>query len=383
MSGKELQLYLHIPFCIRKCAYCDFLSFPAPEEVRKEYVRVLISQIKQSQEKGRPVTTVFLGGGTPSVLESAEIAGIMEAIRESFRLKPGAEVTMETNPGTLDREKLEAYRAAGVNRLSIGLQSTEDGELKLLGRIHSFDQFLENYESARQVGFDNLNIDLMSALPGQTIESWRRTLRQVLELEPEHISAYSLIVEEGTPFYERYREEVKRREQGSKCTLLPSEEEERQMYEDTERILGKAGYGRYEISNYARPGYECRHNIGYWRRADYLGLGLGASSLIGTERFQVTGDIKAYLKGDFTKKERIFLSKKEEMEEFMFLGLRLREGILRDAFEEEFGISYQQIYGKVSGELEEEGLLEVEENEIRLTRRGIDVSNYVLAQFLL
>lgn len=383
MSKKELQLYIHIPFCIRKCAYCDFLSFPAPEEVRKEYVRVLISQIRQSPEKGRPVTTVFLGGGTPSVLESAELAGIMEAVRESFCLKPGAEITMEANPGTLDREKLKAYRRAGVNRLSIGLQSTEDRELKLLGRIHSFDQFLENYESARQAGFDNLNIDLMSALPGQTRESWRKTLRQVLELEPEHISAYSLIVEEGTPFYEKYGEEVNRREQGGKCMLLPSEEEERQMYEDTERILGKAGYGRYEISNYARPGYECRHNIGYWRRADYLGLGLGASSLIGRERFQVTGDIKAYLKGDFTKKERILLSKQEEMEEFMFLGLRLREGILRDAFEEEFGVSYQQIYGKVTGALKEEGLLEVKENWVRLTRRGIDVSNYVLAQFLL
>lgn len=382
MATEKLQLYLHIPFCVRKCAYCDFLSFPAAEEIRKEYVNVLIRQIQQSGLEKRQVSSVFFGGGTPSILAGEEVARLMEAVRASFCLMDDAEITMEANPGTLDQEKLTLLKRAGMNRLSIGLQSANENELKILGRIHSLDQFLENYRAARMAGFDNINVDLMSALPGQTVESWRETLERVLALEPEHISAYSLIVEEGTPFYQRYREEVRRREEGEECKLLPSEEEERQMYHETEKILSEAGYKRYEISNYAKPGYECRHNIGYWRRREYLGLGLGAASFMGKERFCMTRDLDAYLKGDFEKKERQLLSRQEEMEEFMFLGLRLKAGIHKMEFEREFGEDYQKIYGDVTRKMEGLGLLETVDEWVRLTERGMDVGNYVMAEFL-
>lgn len=256
MNNREkapLELYVHIPFCIKKCDYCDFLSGPAGREVQKRYVKALLEEIAGvSGFSERKISSVFIGGGTPSVLEASETAEIMDALRGKFRISSRTEITMEVNPGTLTKEKLEQYKVSGINRLSMGLQSTENSELKILGRIHMFEEFLDNYRLARDIGFNNINVDLMFAIPGQSCESWEKNLRTVAELEPEHISAYSLIIEKGTPFAERNLE-------------LPDEDSEYRMYEDTAAILESYGYHQYEISNYAKTGFECRHNIGYWK----------------------------------------------------------------------------------------------------------------------
>ena len=256
MSG-GMELYLHIPFCVKKCAYCDFLSFPSGQEIQRQYAKRLMEDIDCMGKKygDIPVDTIFIGGGTPSVPESRLIVDLMEHVNRAFQISDGAEISMEANPGTVTREKLKEYRRAGINRISFGLQSANDRELKLLGRIHTWAEFLESFALARECGFTNLNIDLMSALPGQTRESWKDTLKRVTDLNPEHISAYSLIIEDGTPFGEKYGSEEGRK-------LLPDEDSEREMYHETKRFLRECGYERYEISNYAKPGRECRHNIG-------------------------------------------------------------------------------------------------------------------------
>ena len=322
---KELELYLHIPFCERKCAYCDFLSAPADLPVRISYIKKLQEEIAYygSEFEEYQVSSIFLGGGTPTILEGYQLAAILETVKKYFRLVADAEITVECNPGTLTAGKAEKLVQAGFNRLSMGLQSADDRELQLLGRIHNFAQFLESYDLARKAGFENINVDLMSALPGQTLKSWQNTLQKVTALRPEHISAYSLIIEEGTPFYERFAEDERIREEGGHPRLLPEEAIERQMYELTQRFLHTKGYERYEISNYAKPGSECRHNCGYWTRKDYLGLGLGASSLVGHQRFQNTSDLKEYLEQEYHHIQTETLDKKSEMEEFMFLGLLL------------------------------------------------------------
>ena len=381
---KELELYLHIPFCVKKCNYCDFLSAPAEEETRAAYVDALLEEIRGFEDpEDYEVVTVFFGGGTPSILPGQEIFRIMEALREKFSFRKGAEITLEANPGTVDKEKLSCYKKAGINRLSFGLQSADAEELKKLGRIHTWEKFLESFQLAREAGFSNINVDLMSALPGQTKESWEKTLRQVLALQPEHISAYSLIIEEGTPFYQLYEKDVERRDAGEEPELLPSEEEERAMYEATGRILKEQGYLHYEISNYAKPGRECRHNLGYWQRRDYLGFGLGAATLLNPVRYKNTEDLEAYLGGDFSKKEFFVLTKDNQIEETMFLGLRVLEGVSKEKFREQFSCELRVVYRKELEKLEQEGLLEEEGDFVRLTSRGIDLSNLVLAEFLL
>ena len=381
---KELELYLHIPFCVKKCNYCDFLSAPAREETRAAYVDALLEEIRGFDEpEDYEVVTVFFGGGTPSILPGQEIFRIMEALREKFSFRKGAEITLEANPGTVDKEKLSFYKKAGINRLSFGLQSADAEELKKLGRIHTWEKFLESFQLAREAGFSNINVDLMSALPGQTKESWEKTLRQVLALQPEHISAYSLIIEEGTPFYQLYEKDVERRDAGEEPELIPSEEEERAMYEATGRILKEQGYLHYEISNYAKPGRECCHNLGYWQRRDYLGFGLGASTLLNPVRYKNTEDLEAYLGGDFSKKEFFVLTKDNQIEETMFLGLRVLEGVSKEQFLEQFSCELRVVYRKELEKLEKEGLLEEEGDFVRLTSRGIDLSNPVLAEFLL
>lgn len=381
---KELELYLHIPFCVKKCNYCDFLSAPAEEETRAAYVDALLEEIRGFEDpEDYEVVTVFFGGGTPSILPGQEIFRIMEALREKFSFRKGAEITLEANPGTVDKEKLSCYKKAGINRLSFGLQSADAEELKKLGRIHTWEKFLESFQLAREAGFSNINVDLMSALPGQTKESWEKTLRQVLALQPEHISAYSLIIEEGTPFYQLYEKDVERRDAGEEPELLPSEEEERAMYEATGRILKEQGYLHYEISNYAKPGRECRHNLGYWQRRDYLGFGLGASTLLNPVRYKNTEDLEAYLGGDFSKKEFFVLTKDNQIEETMFLGLRVLDGVSKEKFREQFSCELRVVYRKELEKLEQEGLLEEEGDFVRLTSRGIDLSNPVLAEFLL
>ena len=415
MIKKELELYVHIPFCVKKCAYCDFLSAPADVQERTLYVDALTKEIRAEKEEYRnyKVSTVFLGGGTPSVLGEGEIAEIFRALYESFDISDSAEITMEVNPGTVTEGKAAVWKKCGVNRLSIGLQSVNDDELRMLGRIHTYREFLNTWETVRGAGFRNVNIDLISAIPGQTLESWCRTLRTAAELEPEHISAYSLIIEEGTPFYERYGEEAgcnfetendKAREADGCQTVLPplpDEDTEREIYKATEEILAGYGYHRYEISNYAKDGYECRHNLGYWERKEYLGLGLGASSLIDECRFHNTEDMKKYL--EFFEKstsdpaglsnstdclsgireEVESLSREDQMEEFMFLGLRKTEGISMNEFCEAFDRDVFEVYGPQIRKMEEQGLLIVQDGRIRLTERGTDVSNYVFSEFIL
>ena len=410
--NKDLGLYIHIPFCEKKCDYCDFLSAPATKEAKKRYVEALLIEIEsyRNQLTKYTVPTIFFGGGTPSCIEAEDILRVMDKIRDVFYLDTKRlEATIEMNPGTLTKEKLLLYKEAGINRLSIGLQSVNNEELKLLGRIHSYEEFLDNYLLARELGFTNINIDLMSALPGQTLSSWENTLTKIVNLKPEHISAYSLIIEEGTKFFETYKE-------GAKDSIkLPSEEVERKIYYRTEEILEENGYHRYEITNYAKPGYECAHNSSYWKGTEYLGLGLGASSLMNGIRFSKEKDMNRYLKrieqfkerdakqSDYSAENssshnftehRIFdliglsmdinvLSDNDKMEEFMFLGLRMCEGVSKEEFEKRFIRKIEDVYGKVLNRLEAQGLVKNEENRIKLTRLGIDVSNVVLSEFLL
>lgn len=386
-----MELYIHIPFCIRKCAYCDFLSGPASKEQQERYVKALCREIRlagawhrdQTKPRVTEVTSVFIGGGTPSAIEGQWIADILKEVRTAFSLTTDAEITMEANPGTLTRDKLQKYLAAGVNRLSLGLQSTDNRELAMLGRIHTWEEFQENYQEARKVGFTNINIDLMSALPGQKVASWKETLQRVIACNPEHISAYSLIIEEDTPFFAQY---------GAHPELLPDEDSDREMYHLTKTLLGEAGYERYEISNYGKPGYACRHNVGYWKRIPYLGLGLGASSLYEERRFHNTSDLECYIRS-LTENESLSwlqiredeetLSVKDQMEEFMFLGLRLTEGVSDSDFQQAFGTSLESIYGPQLASLLERGLLKKTETGYRLTDFGVDVSNQVFVEFLL
>jgi oxygen-independent coproporphyrinogen-3 oxidase len=516
METRELELYLHIPFCARKCKYCDFLSFPADltamtdvtesanfyvatgvtassnlatkvddsattnrsevagvtesanlaaktddstsancSEVAdvsgsanlaasvaasastgtsapvnrctiESYLGALENELRiRSNEYGAyPIVSIFIGGGTPSLLSGKAIASLMDIIRDNYRLgtpsTPEIEITIEANPDSLTAKKAVAYQAAGINRISIGLQSANDAELERLGRIHTFSQFLTAYQAARAAGFTNINVDLMSALPGQTREDYLQTLSAVLSLTPppEHISAYSLIVEEQTPFWEMYQKgELE----------FPTEDLDRRMYDDTKHILQQNGYYRYEISNYAKPGYECRHNCGYWTRRNYAGFGLGAASLINNTRFSNITDLQEYIKYwsnvvtapaknqmPFTIDHGIsnhqqasstpFLYKqsltvKEQMEEFMFLGLRLTQGISPDVFFSQFGIPIETIYGQVIQSNIDSGLLtksiadlgysmanasstKDRSPSIRLTEKGLDLSNYVMSQFL-
>ena len=374
-ENSSMESYIHIPFCIRKCDYCDFLSGPSGPEEQADYVQALLREIQAVEEgEGRSVSSIFIGGGTPSVLDERLLGDILREIRNRFKMEEDAEITIEVNPGTANIGKLQAYREMGINRLSIGLQSPEDRELKILGRIHNYGQFLETYQEARTVGFDNINIDLMSAIPDQTYEGWVKNLRTVAELEPEHISAYSLIVEEGTPF-------------AARKLNLPDEDTEYNMYEATAQILKEYGFEQYEISNYARKGRECRHNVGYWTRQDYLGFGLGASSLYGKERFANTTDMKKYLENsknpEKIREKEPSLTREDEMAEFMFLGLRMTKGISKADFQRCFGCTIESVYGEVLEKYESMELLLEKDGRIFLSREGIHVSNSIMAEFLL
>lgn len=385
MRGKKrLQLYVHIPFCQKKCRYCDFLSAPADERRKNNYMVALQQEIRLQSEayKNYSVPSVFIGGGTPSVFGGETIARLLGMLDASFFLERDAEITIECNPGTLNLKKAAQYKQAGINRISLGLQSAKEEELRLLGRIHTFGDFLESYDAVRKAGFDNVNVDLMWGLPMQTLSNWQTTLQKTMALKPEHLSAYSLIIEEGTPFYESYAQDEGRRANGGDPLFLPGEDTEREMYEWTNCFLEEHGYLHYEISNYAREGRECRHNIGYWRRENYLGLGLGSASLVENERFSNTRDLERYLMGDLRRQERQKLSEKEQMEEFMFLGLRMLSGVSLEEFREAFRVPIEGIYGDVIPVLCRQGLLQKKEGRLFLTDQGIAVSNYVMAQFL-
>lgn len=379
---KELEIYIHIPFCVRKCAYCDFLSGPASDKTIENYVEKLLEEIEahRVQNEGSTVTTVFFGGGTPSILSGTQMTRVIEKLKEVFQIEESAEISMEANPGTVTKEKLTAYKNAGINRISFGLQSANNEDLKVLGRIHTYEEFLESFRLARECGFNNISVDLISAIPNQNMESWEKSLKKIICLNPEHISAYSLIIEEGTPFFEMYGEDSEREKE------LPDEEEERAIYHRTEELLNEAGYHRYEISNYAKEGKECQHNLGYWERKNYLGIGLGASSLMNNVRFKNTEDLQYYIEnaGELEKiqEDREELSKTEQMEEFVFLGLRKMQGISMEQFKKEFGKTLQECYGENILRMKKEGLLTESEDYLKLTQKGIDISNYVFAEIL-
>jgi len=373
-NKKNLSLYLHIPFCIQKCKYCDFLSFSAAEEDRNSYVQELQKEIvwKSRWVGDYRVVSIFFGGGTPSLLDPDQIKKLMESIYDHYDVAADAEITMEANPGTLTEEKLTACKRAGINRLSIGLQSADNRELMMLGRIHSYEQFLENFYLAREMGFENINVDLMSAIPGQTLDGYRKTLEKIAALNPEHISAYSLIVEEGTPLAE----------DGDLLGQLPDEEIDREMYQLTKSYLQQYGYDRYEISNYAKKGKACKHNIVYWTGGDYLGLGLGASSYFQGMRFSNESRWKEY-RYDSGKCHLQVLSEKDKIEEFMFLGMRMTKGISRMEFQDRFHKTAESVYGELLKRQESQGLIVCSGDHIRLTERGLDVSNYVFCDYLL
>lgn len=379
-NKKPLAVYIHIPFCEKKCLYCDFLSAPAGEQARARYVEALLCDCSLTLTKLAEeyfVTSIFLGGGTPSVLKNAQIVQILHTVFAAIEAAEDAEVTMEVNPGTVSEDYFAALLSAGVNRISFGLQSVNEEELHTLGRIHDYQAFERNYHAARAAGFTNINVDLMYNLPGQTKESWKETLGRVMEKEPEHISAYSLIIEEGTSFYSLY-------EEGKLC--LPKEDEQDAIDEVTVQMMKQHGYRQYEISNYAKEGYACRHNIVYWRRGDYIGIGLGAASLLGNCRFLRTKDSAAYLlqaeKKKFEEEEKQYLSKKEAMEEYMFLGLRMCEGVSIREFEKNFGVPMTEIYGNVLEDLRKKELLVQEGDRVYLSERGRMIGNLVFLEFV-
>lgn len=380
---KPLGLYVHIPFCIRKCNYCDFLSAPADDATKKRYVETLCKEIAGYKElvKDYELATVYFGGGTPSVLEASLIEQILQTICNTFTVnKTTAEITTEVNPGTVTKEKLKKYRELGINRLSIGIQSAKEKELKLLGRIHSFEDAKNTVQWAREAGFTNISLDLISALPGQSFSDYKENVEEILKLNPEHISSYSLIIEEATPFFEQYAKGAEK--EGD----LPDEETDRAMYAYTKERLEQAGYFRYEISNYAKPGFESRHNSSYWIGTEYLGVGLGASSLITNARYHNETDLSVYMeeieKGNEVRREIERLVLEEQMEEFMILGLRLMRGVSRAEFMRRFGCAMETVYGSKLKKLEKQGLLAMEGDRIFLTETGIDLSNQVFVEFV-
>lgn len=421
MNGKKkLGIYIHIPYCVRKCLYCDFLSFPvgsdgACKEGRVDnYIKSLTSQIRMEAEKLADeftVNTIFIGGGTPSCIEAEYIGEILKVIKEKFVFEPvkasdgvedvqmgtyklescdassvssdklEPEISIEVNPGTVSMDKLVQYRKYGINRISIGAQSFCDEELAKLGRIHKAEDVIETFKLARMAGFTNINIDLMTGIPGQDAMSLKTNLEKAIELGPEHISAYSLIVEEGTPYEKLYPDGA------------VDEDTDRNLYELTGRVLAENGYNRYEISNYAKTGYECRHNLSYWKRADYIGFGLGAASLINDTRFSVTRNPDEYawagagktvsdeinLAGIYRDMEK--LSVDDCMAEEMFLGLRLIDGV-NVIRKNQYGIIPMEFYKDVIDKHVREGLLVLEGEYLKLTSKGLDVANYVMSDFV-
>lgn len=404
---KELELYIHIPFCMKKCNYCDFLSAPADEKSQSAYMEALNREIAfwGEQQKSAKVCTIYIGGGTPSWLQDFYITALMEQVHKSFSVSENAEISIECNPGTLTAGKLKAYRKTGINRLSIGLQSADNEELQMLGRVHTYEQFLRNYELAREEGFENINVDLMYSLPLQTVDKFYQTLNQIIYLKPEHISAYSLIIEPGTPFYDKYKFDAVKQDAGMEPFELPNEDCVYQITKMTQELLKKNGYEQYEISNYAKRGFRCRHNVGYWKRKEYLGLGLGAASLLDNIRYSNLSDLYQYIeetqqihftgrmnqtnaKGDGMQRKTNLhstadiLTEKNQMEEFLFLGLRMMEGVWKNEFYKTFGFTLDQIYGPVIARLQREELVVSDVERMYLTDKGNDLSNYVLAQFL-
>lgn len=376
-----LGLYLHVPFCIRKCAYCDFLSFPATGEEQEEYVRALLDEITNNGAKygnRYAVNSIFIGGGTPSLLREGLVEKIIFQVKSSFGVDVNSEITIESNPRTLTSKKLAEYLNAGVNRLSLGAQSMDDSVLETLGRVHDAEAVFESFLLARKSGFSNINLDLMFGIPGQSLEGWLKTLQQAVSLSPDHISFYSLQLEEGTPIYEKCRDGI----------LLPlPEETDRRMYHEAIALLQDAGYVHYEISNAAKPDFACRHNLKYWSMEEYLGMGLGAHSYVDGERFSNQEEWDGYVRSGAGEKvrERHRNTRRDDMEEYLFTGLRKREGIDLMDFSCRFGISLQEAYAGQWSEIEKHirtGGLTLRRERMWLTVEGIDISNQIFINFI-
>jgi len=378
-EGKAFGLYIHIPFCKSKCLYCDFNSYAGREMLIEPYFNALMKEIEiyAGSLEGCLIKTVFIGGGTPSFVDASYISDLLNACRRNFNLQKDAEISIEANPGTLSRKKLELYMKAGINRLSIGLQAWQNKILKSIGRIHTIEEFLTNFRQARDEGFKNINIDLIFGLPGQTMTDWKETVDGVAGLNPEHVSCYSLKIEEGTPFGEMLeRGEISQAE----------DELDREMYYYVKEKLTNKGMKHYEISNFAYPGFECKHNLIYWKAEEYIGIGAGSHSYINGERYNNVYDICSYIKE--VKNDRIPLENIERIDmqdrlsEFVILGLRLTEGISTLEFREKFGCDISDVYGRQLTELTERGLIEQSGSNIMLTSKGLDLANQVFVEFV-
>lgn len=389
---KDTGIYIHIPFCIKKCKYCDFLSFDgntctkANAENIDKYFHALWSEIHKTAAldnagypngRKRTIKSIFFGGGTPSMVNSHYIVETLSTIYKCFSVEDNAEITIECNPGTLTADKLADYKKCGINRISIGLQSANNHDLQVIGRIHTYEQFLESYTLVKEAGFDNINIDVMSALPYQTVDSYIASLQRIISLNPTHISAYSLILEEDTPLYDMVEKDN---------LPLPSEDDEREMYYKTAALLKEHGYEQYEISNFSKPDYHCRHNCLYWKRGEYFGFGLGAASYVNNMRYKNISDFDTYIENAITPSsihiEETLITPDDAMSEFMYLGLRFTAGVSSAAFAEEFGKKLEDVYGEEINKLLELGLLETTSNGYKLTKYGVDVSNYAMSFFV-
>ena len=388
----ELGIYVHIPFCVKKCDYCDFISYSNCFDMQERYVEKLLEEIEENKDllRNNFISTIYIGGGTPSAIKPELIKRILDKIYDVTGMENKIEITIEVNPGTTTKNNLQMYKNCGINRLSIGLQSTDDAILKKIGRIHNYEQFLDTYKWAGEAGFENINADLMLGLPGQDIEILKNSLENVVNLKPtpKHISVYSLIVEEGT--------KIERRINSGELSL-PDDEEERRQYHYMKNFLELNGYKHYEISNFSKPGFESKHNINCWEQKQYVGFGVAAHSYVNGVRYANTSNLKEYLNandngsGDNLKEEGKFntiktieeTQDKLDMEkEFMMLGLRKLDGVSISKFEHKFGENPIYLFRNELQKLVEEDLLEVDLDDIKLTSKGLDLANLVWEEFV-
>lgn len=390
MEEKEIGLYIHIPFCKQKCYYCDFTSYANKEELVERYIKCLKKEILQYANENKimsehgleeryVIKTIYIGGGTPSAIDEVYIINVLDTIKDNFKMRDNVEITIEVNPGTVNKDKLESYRECGINRLSIGLQAVQDDILKCIGRIHTYKDFENTYEYAREVGFDNINVDLMINLPNQTLDDVKESVKTILSLKPEHISVYSLILEPNTKMYELIN---------SKTLTIASDETERQMYWYVKDTLEKHKYNQYEISNFTKSGFESKHNMDCWNQKEYIGVGASASSFMENKRYSNISKLEKYIenieKGTSNKNLVLeeFLDEESKMDEFMMLGLRKIDGVDIKEFERIFQINPIMKYCKKLDKLNREGLIEIDENNIKLSNKGIDLANLVWEEFV-
>jgi len=381
-GNEMLGLYVHIPFCVSKCNYCDFNSYKIDKNSKETYIQDLKKEInlyKQERKNNNEeeISSIFLGGGTPSILSSEEIKYIFESIKENFKIREDAEITIECNPGTLTKEKLMTMKEVGINRLSMGLQAVQDDHLKSIGRIHTYNEFEKNYKEAIEVGFENINVDLMYALPNQKPGEWKESLEKIVKLNPSHISAYSLILEEGTKLYDMYEDNE---------FEMTDEDTDIDMYNYTINYLKENGYNQYEISNYAKEGFECRHNILYWKCDHYIGLGPGASGYLSNYRYNNVESLQDYHEKLSKNKKPIEnlekLSIEDKIQEKIFMGLRMNEGIKFDDLKKQFNTDVKEKYSNQIKELKEKELINESIAGFSLTQRGREISNSVFVEFI-